>query len=44
MREMTEILVKSSQEATETINARIAATLDDPQPWVVDEVDGALAT
>ena len=29
MREMAEILVRSSQEATETINARIAATLEE---------------
>jgi hypothetical protein len=29
MREMAEILVRSSQEATKTINARIAATLEE---------------
>jgi phasin family protein len=29
MREMAEILVKSSQEATDKINARIAATLEE---------------
>ena len=45
MREMAEILVKSSQEATETINARIAATVVEIRSLgVVDEVDGALAT
>ena len=29
MREMAEILVRSSQEATKTINAPIAATLEE---------------
>jgi phasin family protein len=43
MREMAEILVKSSQEATDKINARVAASLEQIRSLGVDEVDGALA-
>ena len=41
MREMAEILVKSSQEAPDK---RWRHSRGDPQPGGVDELDGALST
>jgi phasin family protein len=37
MRELAEILAKSSQEATSTINARIAATLDEIRNYTLKQ-------
>jgi phasin family protein len=35
MREMAEIMTRSSQEATKTINARITATLEEIRNYMV---------